>query len=86
MKENEELINRLKNKIKDNENILEKNKKEIEYLKNEIFNIRIKPKLCKINTFSGKIGYGFLMKLYKGENPFYCLILNVNIINEKMIK
>ena len=26
------------------------------------------------------------MKLYKGDNPFYCLILNGNIINEEMLK
>ena len=86
MKENEDSINLLKNNIKDNKYLLQNNKKEIEYLKNEILNNRIKSKLCKIKTLSGKIGYGFLMKLYKGENPFYCLISNGNIINEKMIK
>ena len=86
MKENEELINILKNQIKNNENLLENNKKEIKYLKNEIFNIKIKSKLCKINTPSGKIGYGFLMKTNKGDNPFYYLLSNVNLINEEMIK
>ena len=86
MKESEESINILKNKIKDNENTLENNKKEIEYLKNEIFNMKFKSKLCKINTSSGKIGYGFFMKLYKGDNPFHCLISNENIISKDMIK
>ena len=56
------------------------------YLRNDIFTFNTKSKLCKINTSSGKIGYGFLMKLNKGENTIYYLILNGNIINKGMIE
>ena len=88
-KENEIIINELKNKIKDNKNILEKNKKELCIYKNEIlyFNMQMKlSSICKIVTPSGNIGCGFLMKIYKGEYPFFYLIADKNIINKNIVK
>ena len=41
--------------------------------------------LCKIIT-SYKIASGFLIKLFKGEEDFYCLISNEHIITKNMIK
>ena len=88
MKENEESIKILKDKIKNNQNNLEINKKDIQLIKNGINNYKVKSKLCKIKiTSSGEIGYGFLMKLYKGNNPFYCLLtnfINKNNVNENI--
>ena len=55
---------------------MKKNKKETQLLQKEIFNINIKSKICKIILSSGKIYYGFFMKSYKGENPFYFLVSN----------
>ena len=83
MKENEELINKLKNKNEDNIILNEKNKNEIKLIKKEIFNIKIKSKICKIILSSGKICCGFLIKSYRGDNPFYFLISNE--INKLMI-
>ena len=41
--------------------------------------------LCKIIT-NYKIASGFLIKLFKGEEDFYCLISNEHIITKNMIK
>ena len=42
--------------------------------------------VCKIETQTKDKGTGFLMKLEKGNNPFYCLISNEHVIKEQMIK
>ena len=41
--------------------------------------------LCKIIT-NYRIASGFLIKLFKGEENFYCLISNEHIITKNMIK
>ena len=87
--ENEKIINELKNRIINNENFLVKNEKKLDYFKKEIFNFKIQarmPSICKIVTKSGKIGCGFLMKSYKGEKEFFCLISNNSVINKNMIE
>ena len=40
--------------------------------------------ICKINTYP-KISSGFLIKLFKNEENFFCLITNEHIINREMI-
>ena len=39
---------------------------------------------CKIIA-SKNIGTGFLMKLYKGNNPYYCLMTNEHVIKNRGI-
>ena len=89
-----ETINKNKKSIKsliyiilENQKSVKRNKKDIEYLKEEIYNYKIKSKICKLISIRGKIGYGFLMKLYKGDNPFYCILTNFidnNMLNENI--
>ena len=35
---------------------------------------------------SNKIGSGFLIKLYRGNNPFYCLMTNEHVITKEIIE
>ena len=41
--------------------------------------------ICKI-VISNKIDSGFLIKLYRGNNPFYCLMTNEHAITKEMIE
>ena len=41
--------------------------------------------ICKIDT-KEKIASGFLIKLFKGEEDFYCLMTNEHIITKKLIR
>ena len=89
LKENEKIINELKTKITKNKEFLMKNEKDFYHFKKEIFNFKIQaklPSICKIVTKNGKEACGFLMKSYKGDKPFFCLILSNSIINKNMIK
>ena len=40
---------------------------------------------CKILA-SKTVGSGFLIKLYKGNNPFYCLMTNEHVIKKEIIE
>ena len=40
--------------------------------------------ICKINSYP-KISSGFLVKLFKNEENFFCLITNERIINREMV-
>ena len=42
--------------------------------------------LCKIFIFHNKRGSGFLIKLFKNSEPFYCLMTNEHVITKKCIK
>ena len=41
--------------------------------------------ICKI-VYDGNSGTGFLIKLFKGENPLFCLMTCAHVITEDMIK
>ena len=41
--------------------------------------------VCKINV-SDCCGYGFFIKLFKGDKPFYCLMTNEHLINDDIIE
>jgi len=74
--ENEERIN---------ENIIISSKiKEIDICLNKVCK-----SICKlIVPFSNsyKIGTGFLIKLFKKDNPFYCLMTNEHVINKEIVE
>ena len=40
--------------------------------------------ICKINTYP-KISSGFLIKLFKNEENFFCLMTNEHIITREMV-
>ena len=61
---------------------MERNDKEIK--KEEMMN-KVSKSICKIIT-SKNAGLGFLIKLYKGNNSFYCLMTNENLIKREMIE
>ena len=41
--------------------------------------------ICKIFINNNKICSGFLIKLYKGDNEFYCIMTNEHLITKQMI-
>ena len=45
---------------------------------------KVMDSVCKI-VCDGNCGTGFLIKLFKGENPFYCLMTCAHVITEDMI-
>ena len=47
--------------------------------------IEVSKSVCRIHTHK-QIATGFLIKLIKEENPFYCLITNEHVINKEMIE
>ena len=46
--------------------------------------IEVSKSICKIK-YSETVGTGFFMKVYKKDEPFYCLVSCEHVINEKMI-
>lgn len=45
--------------------------------------------ICKIiilNENNNKSGIGFLIKLFRKDNPFYCLMTNESLINKEIIE
>ena len=54
-------------------------------IRNDFLNLKLGKALSSICTIiidSEKIGYGFLIKLYRGDKPFFCLMTNESIINK----
>ena len=49
-----------------------------------IFYYDVCKSICKI-IIKTKIATGFLLKLYKKEEPFYCLMTNEHVINQDMV-
>ncbi len=47
--------------------------------------IKVCKSVCKIRI-SNSVGSGFLIKLYRENNPFYCLMTNEHVITKKMIE
>ena len=87
------------NDIKSN-NIFEKNKnipimQKNEFIKESLIGgnkpipidsiVKASKSLCKI-TKENLISLGFLIKLFKGEQDFYCLITNEHCITREMVK
>ena len=69
------------NKERINENII---------VNSQIFKIdkclyKVCKSVCKIRI-SNSVGSGFLIKLYRENNPFYCLMTNEHVITKKMIE
>ena len=46
---------------------------------------KVSKSICKI-ILSNKMGTGFLIKLFRGNEPFYCLMTNQHIITKEMIE
>ena len=69
------------NKDRINENLMKNSK--IEKLDRYLY--KVSRLICKIKT-SKNIGSGFLIKLYKGNNPFYCLMTNEHVIEKEIIE
>ena len=49
------------------------------------FLYKICKSICKIRT-PNEVGTGFLIKLYKENKPFYCLMTNEHLINKETIE
>ena len=47
--------------------------------------VKISKSLCKVFTPFAKAS-GFLFRLFKGEEEFFCLMSNEHVINKKLIK
>ena len=66
--------------IKSNEGIMEGS----ELYQNDISLFQASTSLCKLVT-SKKIATGFLIKLFKDQEDFFCLMTNEHIIMEDMV-
>ena len=54
-------------------------------IRNDISLLQATVSLCKIIT-NGKIGSGFLIKLFKDEKDFFCLMTNEHVITKEMVE
>ena len=69
------------NKERINEDIIKNSK--IEKIDKCLY--KVTKSICKIIT-SKNAGSGFLIKLYKGNKPFYCLMTNEHVIRKEIIE
>ena len=46
---------------------------------------KVSKSICKIRI-PNKVGSGFLIKLYKENKPFYCIMTNEHVINKETIE
>ena len=72
--------------MKVNAKIVNKNLIEGSELKRIDILMEVGKAICKIRTEDCCFGSGFLIKLYKGENPFYCLITNEHVLKHVLEK
>ena len=42
--------------------------------------------VCKLIIPPNQLGSGFLIKFFKGEEPFYCLMTNEHVVTKKMVE
>ena len=42
--------------------------------------------VCKLIVPPNQLGSGFLIKFFKGEEPFYCLMTNEHVVTKKMVE
>ena len=69
--------------MKERENECETNGSEIIKINKCIY--KVCKSICKI-IVEKSIGSGFLIKLYRGNKPFYCLMTNEHVIKKEMIE
>ena len=72
-----------------NEDRINENKivgSEINKIDNSLYNLyKVCKSVCKIRI-KNKIGSGFLIKLYRENNPFYCLMTCEHLIKKEAIE
>ena len=72
----------INNKDRINENLMKGS--QIEAIDKYLYNLyKVSKSICKIKT-SKNVGSGFLIMLYKRNNPFYCLMTNEHVIKKEI--